>query len=68
MEFQVMDIVVTTRKIRAGRLEDGPVVCEKDARGRVVAIEKNEWDGVHVRLDSNTLWWFKPNQLQPSEE
>ena len=68
MEFQVMDIVMTTRKIRAGRLEDGPVVCEKNTRGRVVTIEKKEWDGIHVRLDNSTLWWFKPDQLCLSDK
>jgi len=68
MEFQVTDTVKTVRQIRAGRLEDGPVICEKNMCGRVVEIEKGEWDGVHVRLDNNVLWWFRPSQLCSYED
>ena len=63
MIFQITDTVMTTRKIRAGRLEDGPLICNESVKGKVVSIETNEWDGVHVRLDTGVLWWFKPSQL-----
>jgi len=64
MKFQITDAVVTTRQIRAGRTEAGPTICEELTRGTVVDIENSEWDGVHVRLETGVLWWFKPSQLR----
>ena len=63
-DFSISDLVLTTRDIRAGRDENGPFVCQRGTKGVVVEVEKSEWDGVHVRLDSGALWWFKPSQLR----
>ena len=62
-EFSISDVVLTSRDIRAGRDESGPFICRKGTKGVVVKVERGEWDGVHVRLDSGVLWWFKPSQL-----
>lgn len=62
-QFSIADTVTINRNIRAGRSEDGPFICNKGTKGIVVKIESSEWDGVHVKLDSGALWWFKPNQL-----
>ena len=62
-DFQISDRIIVIRDIRAGLSEDGPVVCSKGTSGVVVKIEKSEPDGIHVRLDSGNLWWFKPNQI-----
>ena len=62
--FQIADRVMTTREIKAGLSEDGPLVCTKGAMGTIVRVENSEPDGVHVRLDSGNLWWFKPSQLE----
>ena len=61
--IQVSDRVKTTRIVRAGLSEDGPVVCAAGQTGMVVKVESYEPDGVHVRLDSGNMWWFKPSQL-----
>ena len=63
-DFQVSDRVIITRDVRAGLSEDGPIVCSKGMSGVVVKVEKSEPDGIHVRLDSGNLWWFKPNQIE----
>ena len=62
-EFLISDSVLTNRDIRAGREENGPFICKRGTKGTVVMVEKGEWDGVHVRLDTGILWWFKPSQL-----
>jgi len=61
--FLISEVVVTNRDVHAGRSEDGPFVCAKGTKGAVIEIERNEWDGVHVKLENNALWWFKPDQL-----
>ena len=61
--FSIADRVSTTRVIRSGRTENGPIICQKDMKGTVIKVEHNEWDGVHVKLESGSVWWFKPNQL-----
>jgi len=58
------DEVVTTRRIRAGLREDGPLICEAGVKGRIVKIENDEPDGVHVVLENGAKWWFKPGQLR----
>jgi hypothetical protein len=63
-DIHVTDRVIITRDIRAGLSEKGPLVCSKGKCGVVVKIEKAEPDGVHVRLDTGSLWWFKPNQIK----
>lgn len=63
----VNDKVVTTRRIKAGLDEQGPVICEEGTRGVVTSIEKSEPDGIEVRLTSGHMWWFKPNQIKKSE-
>jgi hypothetical protein len=65
--INVRDKVVTTRRIKAGLDEQGPVICEEGARGVVTSIEKSEPDGIEVRLASGHMWWFKLNQLKKSE-
>ena len=65
-DFEICDAVVTSRDVRAGRDENGPLVCSRGAKGVVVKVEKGEWDGVHVQLDTGVLWWFKPGQLDVS--
>ena len=62
--FHIADRVQAVRDVRAGLSEKGPFVCKKNDVGVVVRVEKNEPDGVHVRLDSGNLWWFKPSQLE----
>jgi hypothetical protein len=62
-KFEVSDAVSATRDVYAGAREDGPMVCTKWSKGIVICVEPNEWDGVHVKLESNVLWWFKPSQL-----
>ncbi len=62
-QFSISDSVVTNREVRAGRAEDGPLICNRGTKGVVVEVEPGEWDGVHVRLDTGALWWFKPSQL-----
>ena len=49
--------------MKAGLGEDGPVVCAAGETGMVVKVESHEPDGVHVRLDTGNMWWFKPSQL-----
>ena len=61
--IQVSDRVKTSRIVRAGLGEDGPVVCAAGETGMVVKVESHEPDGVHVRLDTGNMWWFKPSQL-----
>ncbi len=61
--IQVSDRVKTKKIVRAGLAEDGPVVCEAGVTGMVVKVESHEPDGVHVRLDTGNMWWFKPSQL-----
>ena len=63
-DIQVSDRVKTTRIVRAGLSEDGPIVCGAGETGMVVKVESYEPDGIHVRLDSSgNMWWFKPSQL-----
>ena len=62
-QFKISDVVMVNRDIHAGRSEDGQFVCNKGTNGVVVAIESTEWDGIHVKLGTGTLWWFKPSQL-----
>jgi len=64
--FQVGDRVKTSKKIKAGLHEDGPDVCDDGVHGTILEIEINEWDGIHVCLDNNQMWWFKTAQLSPS--
>lgn len=66
--FQVSDRVITTREIKAGLSEDGPLVCKKGTMGIIVTVENSEPDGVHVLLDSGNLWWFKPSQLESTQQ
>ncbi len=62
-QFNISDSVMTSRDIKAGRDEAGPFICRKGTKGVVVKVEKTEWDGVHVRLETGAVWWFKPTQL-----
>ena len=62
--FQVGDRVMTAKQVRAGMHEDGPVVCEASLPGIIIEIQRKEWDGVQVELESGQIWWFKPGQLQ----
>lgn len=62
--FKATDRVKTVRNIRAGLSEDGPQVCESNTIGTVLVIERNEPDGILVRLTNGVEWWFKPNQLE----
>ena len=62
--FQIGDKVKTVKEVRAGMHEDGPRVCDRGILGTVLEIQKNEWDGIHVKLDSGQSWWFKPGQLK----
>ena len=66
--FKVLEKVSTTRKIKAGLSEDGPSVCDEGQIGIVIGIEKDEPDGVKVRLTNGVEWWFKPNQLEKVNE
>jgi|TARA_Y100000310_G_C20582148_1_gene763564 hypothetical protein len=66
-EFNPGDVVVTSRKICAGIQEDGPWVCDAGIEGRVLEIERDERDGVHVLLENGMSWWFKPGQLKRAE-
>lgn len=61
--YQVGDRVLTRKNVRAGIHDDGPYVCDVNLPGTVLEIQKNEWDGVHVKLDNGLMWWFKPGQL-----
>lgn len=63
MSYQIGDRVLTSKDVRAGMHEDGPLVCDANVSGTVLEIQKNEWDGVHVKLDTGLMWWFKPGQL-----
>ena len=63
MSYQIGDRVLTSKIIKAGLQEDGPIVCDQNLTGTVMEIQKNEWDGVYVKMDSGLLWWFKPGQL-----
>ena len=62
--FKVTDIVRTTRDVRAGLKEDGPKICESNAKGVVINIQSTEPDGIRVELADGIKWWFKPNQLE----
>jgi len=61
--FRVGDKVISSRRVKAGHREDGPIVCEAAVPGEVIKIERAEWDGVLVRLGPGQEWWFKPGQL-----
>jgi hypothetical protein len=63
-DFRIADRVEAIRNIRAGLSEHGPLICSLGEKGVVVKVEISEPDGVHVRLDSGNLWWFKPNQIR----
>jgi len=62
--YSVDDNVRAIRDVKAGLAEKGPVVCSKGDKGVVIKIETHEPDGVHVRLENGSLWWFKPSQLE----
>ena len=62
-DFVVGDIVCTTRAIRAGLKEDGPLVCEGAVRGVVRDIQRREADGILVVLTDGTEWWMMPTQI-----
>ena len=62
--FQVGDTVITAKEVRAGMHEDGPVVCGVNLQGTITEIQKKEWDGVGVKLETGQIWWFKPGQLK----
>ena len=66
--YSIDDKVRATRPVRAGLGENGPVVCDKGATGVIIKIESHEPDGIHVRLENGSLWWFKPNQLEKVHE
>jgi hypothetical protein len=66
--FRVGDKVITSRRVKAGHREDGPIVCEAGVRGEVIKIERDEWDGVLVQLAPAQEWWFKPGQLVRVED
>ena len=62
-KFKVGESVITTKEVRAGRIEDGPFVCDEGVEGVILEVDLREWDGVNVALENGTTWWFKPNQL-----
>jgi len=66
-EFNTGDLVATSRKICAGIQEDGPWICDAGTEGRVIEVDRNERDGVHVLLGNGMSWWFKPDQLKHAE-
>ena len=66
--FKTKDRVKTTRDVKAGLSEDGPEICKCGSSGTVLEIDSREPDGVYVELQNGVKWWFKPNQLEVSDE
>ena len=61
--FEIWDVVRTSRPVRAGLKEDGPLVCDAGVTGVVKAIQLREPDGILVELETGADWWMMPTQL-----